>query len=100
MVEPLDDLTLSSGSSTVAAASHPVASPSIPLTLRHGVAMLQCVADRWVLHQAQLMVARGVREKSYRVMQGVRKRYKDAKEKVILCDQQAKVKSHMSPEVD
>ena len=46
------------------------------------------------------MVARGVREKSYRVMQGVRKRYKDAKEKVILCDQQAKVKSHMSPEVD
>ena len=94
--EPLDNLVLGSDpSSSVAAASHPVSSPSVPLTLRHRVAMLQCVADRWVLHQAQMMVARGVKEKSYRVMQGVRKRYCEAKAKVVDYDAKARVRSNV-----
>ena len=92
VVEPLDEETLSVGATT-SIVPPPVVSPSVPLTLRHRVAMLQCVADRWVLHQAQLMVARGTKERTYRVMKGVCKRYKEAKAKLVAIDQQARVKS-------
>ena len=81
----LDDATLRVGSSMRSTAP-PVTSPSAPLTLRHRVAMLQCVADRW------RMVTRGTKERSLRIMTGVIKRYKAAREKVSACDQQARVR--------
>ena len=87
----VDDATLRVGTSMRSAAP-PVTSPSAPLTLRHRVAMLQCVADRWVLQQTQRMVTRGTKERSFRIMAGVIKRYKTDREKVSACDQQARVK--------
>ena len=88
----LDDATLRVGSS-MRATVPPVTSPSVPLTLRHRVAMLQCVADRWVLQQTQRMVTRGTKERSLRIMTGVIKRYTAAREKVSACNQQARVRS-------
>ena len=70
-----------------------VGSPSARLTLRHRVAMLRCVADRWVLAQVQHLVARGTQEPSLKVLQGVRTRFHDARDRLEKCNRRAIIKT-------
>ena len=74
-----------------------VGSPSVRLTLRHRVAMLRCVADRWVLAQVQHILARGTQEPSLKVLQGARTRFHDARDRLEKCNRRAVVKTCRPP---